>query len=268
MDHDDIDVELRRLFSDDRLDVHVTPDATDAVLRGADRRRRRRSAMATTFALVALVGSGIGLTQLRSSMDHTADELLPTSSSSASTTPSPPSVSTFTSVSTVTVDPPASNSAGNNPGNTGKPTAGNPSKPSSTTPPPPPPSEPGKVGKLALGMSEADALNTGSLVEPGTPSGSCTTYATTTVPDSDAAVISKANGIVRLTLPSYAKTQRGITAGSTVADVKAAYPTATQSGSTLLVQMAATPKWTYVFETDGAAVTTIRMRLAANDCSV
>ncbi|MET8761206.1 hypothetical protein [Lentzea sp. NPDC004782] len=37
---DDLDAELRRLFSDDRLDVHVTPDA---VLRGANRRRRRRT---------------------------------------------------------------------------------------------------------------------------------------------------------------------------------------------------------------------------------
>jgi hypothetical protein len=32
--------------------------------------------------------------------------------------------------------------------------------------------------------------------------------------------------------------------------------------------MAGTPKWTYVFETDGAAVTVVRMRLNANDCPV
>jgi hypothetical protein len=32
------------------------------------------------------------------------------------------------------------------------------------------------------------------------------------------------------------------------------------------VQVAATPKWTYVFETDGATVTVVRMRLNAPDC--
>lgn len=264
---DDLDDELRRLFSDDRLDVHVTPDAADAVLRGADRRRRRRSAMTTTFALVALVGAGIGLTQLRSSSDDPVGDLLPTSMPTTSSAPPSLSISSSAQTTIVTVQPPASNPTGGNPGSGGT-TGRSTPKLTTTTPPPAPPSEPGKVGKLALGMSEANALAAGSLVEPGTSAGSCTAYATTAVPDSDAAVISPANGIVRLTLPGYAKTQRGISAGSSVADVKTAYPTATQSGSTLLVQMAGTPKWMYVFETDGAAVTVVRMRLNANDCPV
>lgn len=261
---DDLDAELRRLFSDDRLDVHVTPDATDAVLRGAHRRRRRRTAVTTAFALVTLIGAGVGLTQLRAHEDNTAGDLLPTATSSSSTPP-PPSVSTITLTTTVTVDAPPPGSSGSVPGNGGTSTPGS-VKPTTTTPPPAPPAEPGKVGKLALAMAEADALKTGSLVEPGTPANGCTTYATTTVADGDAVVISPARGIVRLTLPSYVKTQRNISVGSTVADVKTAYPTATQNGSQLLVEMAATPKWTYVFETDGAAVTSIRMRLAANDC--
>ncbi len=264
---DDLDDELRRLFSDDRLDVHATPDAADAVLRGADRRRRRRRAVTTSFAVVALVGAGIGLTQLRPATDHTAGDLLPTSTPTTSSNPPSSSASTVYVTTIVTVEAPPVNPTGGNPGNS-NPTAGNTSKPSSTTtPPPPPPSEPGKFGKLSLAMPAADALKTGSLVEPGTPSGSCTTYATTTVPDSDAVVISPAQGIVRITLPSYAKTGKSVGAGSTVADVKAAYPTATQNGSELRVEMAATPKWTYVFETDGATVTTVRMRLNANDCA-
>lgn len=256
---DDLDDELRRLFSDDRLDVHVTPDATDAVLRGADRRRRRRAAVTTAFAVVVLVGAGIGLTRLPSSTDVPAGALLPTSMPTSSSTPPAPSISTVTRTTVVTVDPPA----------TGNPTAGNTSKARTTTPPSPPPSEPGRFGKLALAMSQADALATGSLVEPSSPAdpeGRCVAYATTTVPDGKAVVISPARGIVRITLPGYAKTQKGISAGSTVADVQAAYPTATQSGSELRVEMAATPKWTYVFETDGAAVAVVRMRLAANDC--
>ncbi|WP_112275984.1 hypothetical protein [Lentzea terrae] len=264
---DDLDDELRRLFSDDRLDVHVAPDAADAVVRGAHRRRRRRSAMTATFALVALVGAGIGLTQLRSPSDDPVGDLLPTSMPTSSSAPPSSSISSGAQTTTVTAPPTAPNATGSNPGaggTTGKSTP----KPTTTTPPPALPSESSKVGKLVLGMSEANALATGSLVEPGTSAGSCTTYATTLVPDSDAAVISPANGIVRLTLPGYAKTQRGISAGSSVADVKTAYPSATQSGSTLLVQMAGTPKWTYVFETDGAAVTVVRMRLNANDCPV
>lgn len=263
---DDLDDELRRLFSDDRLDVHATPDAADAVLRGADRRRRRRSAVTTAFAVVALVGAGVGLTQLRPTTEHTAGDLLPTSMPTTSSNPPSPSASTVYLTTIVTVEAPPVNSTGANPGN-GNTTAGNPRKPTSTTPPPPPPSEPGKFGKLSLAMTEADALKTGSLVEPGTPSGSCTTYATTTVPDTDAVVISPAKGIVRITLPSYAKTGKSVGAGSTVADVKTAYPTATQNGSELRVEMASTPKWTYVFENDGATVTTVRMRLNANDCA-
>jgi hypothetical protein len=242
---DDLDDELRRLFSDDRLDVHATPDATDAVLRGADRRRRRRSAMTTAFAMVVLVGAGIGLVQLRPSSDDTASELMPTSTSSSSTPPP---------------------SGGSDPGKTN---TGTPTKPRTSTPPVTPESQPGKYGSLALGMSEADALKTGSLVEPGSsadPGNRCKAYATKSVPDANAVIISPTVGIVRITLPSYAKTQKNVGAGSTAAEVKTAYPSATQSGSNLTVPMAAAPKWTYVFETDGATVTTVLMRLDANDC--
>jgi hypothetical protein len=260
---DDLDVELRRLFSDDRLDVHATPDATDAVLRGAGRRRRRRSAMTTAFAMVVLVGAGIGLVQLRPPSDDTASELMPTSTSSSSTPP--PSVSTVISTVIVTVDPPP-NSGGSDPGKT---STGTPTRPRTSTPPVTPESQPGKYGSLALGMSEADALKSGSLVEPGSsadPENKCKAYATKSVPDANAVIISPAVGIVRITLPNYAKTQKNVGAGSTAAEVKTAYPSATQSGSNLTVPMTAAPKWTYVFETDGATVTTVLMRLDANDC--
>jgi len=264
---DDLDDELRRLFSDDRLDVHVPSDATEAVVRGAGRRRRRRSAAASVFAVMTLVGAGVVLTQLRPPSDDTAGDLLPTSSSTASATSTPPSQSTVFLTKTETVQAPASGNPNNpdKPGNTA-----NPTKPRvTTTPPPAPPAEPGQFGKLVLGMSEAAALKTGELIEPSSttdPDAKCKAYSTNSVPDSDAVIISMAKGLVRITLPSYAKTTKGITVGSKVADVKAAYPTATQSGSTYLVQMAATPKWTYVFETDGTAVTAVRQRLADHDC--
>src|SRR5687768_11713971 len=153
--------------------------------------------MTATFALVALVGAGIGLTQLRSPSDDPVGDLLPTSMPTSSSAPPSSPISSGAQTTTVTAPPTAPNATGSNPGaggTTGKSTP----KPTTTTPPPALPSESSKVGKLVLGMSEANALATGSLVEPGTSAGSCTTYATTLVPDSDAAVISPANGIVRL----------------------------------------------------------------------
>lgn len=267
---DDLDDDLRRLFSDDRLELHVTPDATESVVRGAARRRRRRTAVAGAFGVVALAGVGLGLTELRlPNPDELAGPLLPTASSTSSVSEVPAAASTFTSTVTVTVDPPV------NPGNTssGKPNnPANTGKASTSNPPPPvtPEAQPGRYGSLALGMPEAEALQTGSLIEPSSPAdpeGRCKAYATKSVPDTNAVIISPVKGIVRITLASYAKTPKNVGAGSTVDAVKTAYANATQSGSNVVVPMAATPKWSYIFESDGATVTTVRMRLADNDCA-
>lgn len=260
---DDLDDELRRLFSDDRLDVHVTPDATDAVVRGADRRRRRRTAVTGAFAVVALIGAGVALTQLRPTSDDTAGPLLPTSTSSSSVTP-PPSASTYTSTVTVTVDPPPTGS-----GNTNQP-GGNPprssSKPSSSAPPPTPESAPGVFGKLALGMSHDAAVETGELGNPGAHTNpDCRIYGLKPGNGFTDVIISLQKGVLQIKLPTAAKTSKNIGAGSTVAEVKAAYPTATQKGSELVVPMTATPRWNYIFENDGTNVTAVYMRLAVED---
>ncbi|SDH44693.1 hypothetical protein SAMN05216553_12271 [Lentzea fradiae] len=259
---DDIDDELRKLFNDDRLDVHVTPDATSSVVRGAQRRRRRRAAATGTFAVVAVIGAGIGLTQLRPLALDSADDLLPTSSSTASTTPPPPSVSTYTQTVTVTVDPPVGgvpNTAQNGT------TAPNTTKSSSTSTTKE--SAPGVFGRLALGMSEEDALKTGSLGTAGTPTeAGCKPYSSVSNADPSTVLISSAKGIVRIKLPDTARTSKNIGTGSKVTDLKNAYPSAAVNGSELVVQMTATPAWVYVFENDGTAVTSVRMRLADNDC--
>ena len=260
--NDDLDDELRRLFSDDRLDVHVTPDATDAVVRGADRRRRRRTAVTGAFVVVALIGAGVGLTQLRPTGDDTAGPLLPTSSSSSSATP-PPSVSTYTSTVTVTVDPPAPGSNNTNPTG-GKPPKSS-SKPSSSAPPTPE-SAPGVFGKLALGMSHDEAVETGELGNPGAHTNpDCRIYGLKPSNNFVDVIISLQKGILQIKLPPAAKTSKNIGAGSTVADAKTAYPTATQIGSELIVPMIATPRWNYVFENDGTNVTAVYMRLAVDD---
>ncbi|MEV6711823.1 hypothetical protein AB0M48_07215 [Lentzea sp. NPDC051208] len=264
----DLDDDLRKLFSDDRLDVHSAPVSTEAVLRGANRRRRRRNAAAGTFALVTLVGAGIGVSRFGvSSPDSPVGAFLTTSTSASTTSASPPPVSTVIQTETVTVGQPP-NSTG---ANTGKPNPGGTSKsnPKPPSAPATPESQPGRYGTLALGMSEADALATGSLVEPSSPAdpdNRCKAYATKSVPDADAVVVSPAKGIVRITVPNYAKTPKNVGAGSQVSDVKAAYQNSTQSGSSVLAPMSASPPWTYVFETDGTVVTAVFMRLNANDC--
>ncbi|MDX8049522.1 hypothetical protein SK571_09045 [Lentzea sp. BCCO 10_0798] len=266
---DALDDDLRRLFSDDRLDVQVAPEVADSVVRGADRRRRRRTAVASAFGVVAMAGVGLGLVDLRlPNPNDQAGPVLQTAAPSTSTSPPPISASTVPSAPTVTTNPPPNSSVGNpgtntNPGSTGK---------KSTTPPPPatPDAQPGIYGSLALGMSEADALKTGSLVVPSSPAdpeNRCKAYATQSVPDSDAVVVSPVKGIVRMTLATPAKTPKKVGAGSTVEAVRTAYPNATLSGSNVIVPMAATPRWVYVFETDSATVTVVRMRLADNDCS-
>lgn len=266
---DDLDDDLRKLFGDDRLDVHSTSVSTEEVLRGATRRRHRRNAVAGTFALVAVVGAGIGLSRLEMpAPDSTAGALLTTAVSVTTTPPPPPpSTSTVISTTTVTVGQPP-NSAG---GTTGRPDPGGTSRsnPKSSTPPTPE-SQPGRYGSLALGMSEADALATGSLVEPSGPAdpdNRCRAYATKSVPDANAVIVSPAKGIVRITMPNYAKTPKNVGAGSQVSEVKAAYTNSVQSGSSVTVQMSATPPWSYVFKTDGTVVTTVFMRLNANDCA-
>ncbi|MGW6443610.1 hypothetical protein [Lentzea sp. NPDC055074] len=265
----DLDDDLRKLFSDDRLDVHSTSVSTEQVLLGATRRQRRRTAVAGTFALVAVVGAGIGVSRFQpSSSDSTAGALLTTAVSTTTTlSPPPPSISTVVSTATVTVGQPP-NSTG---GNTGKPDPGGTSKSApKSSGPATPESQPGRYGTLSLGMSEAAALATGSLIEPSSaadPDNRCKAYATKSVPDANAVIISPAKGIVRITMPTYAKTPKNVGAGSQVADVKTAYANSTQSGSVITAQMSATPPWSYIFETDGMVVSAVFMRLNANDCA-
>ena len=266
---DDLDDQLRKLFSDDRLDVHSPPVAAETVVRGAARLRRRRAAITGTFVVAILVGAGAGLAQLgKDRPDDTASAYLTTATPTSSTSTPPTSVSTYTSTVTVTTNPPP-NSNGANPDTPSTPGRSD----QKSDPPPAPPTpeaQPGRYGSLALGMSEADALATGSLVEPSTPAdpeNRCRAYATKSVPDSNAVIISPARGIVRITLASFAKTPKNVGVGSKVADVKAAYANATQTGSNVVVPMNATPAWSYIFETDGTTVTTVFMRLNANDCT-
>ncbi|ANZ37024.1 hypothetical protein BBK82_14045 [Lentzea guizhouensis] len=263
-----IEDELRQLFKDDeRLDLHVSSRAEETVVRGAKRRRQRRSAAAGAFAVVALIGAGVGLVQLRHAPLNTdmAGPSLSTSQPSTST----PAPSTTVITETVTVPAGTPPTGGNNSGNNNSGSSTSTKKSTGTSAPPrTPDAVPPVYNKLTLAMTEADALKTGMLVEgQPQPDEPCKGYAMTSVDDPKAVIISAARGIVRITLPQYVKTSKQIGSGSSVADLKAAYPTAAQNGSELVVQMNTAPKWLYVFENDGTTVQTVRMRLADNDCA-
>jgi hypothetical protein len=127
-------------------------------------------------------------------------------------------------------------------------------------------------GVLKLGMTEADAVATGFLTSSGVDDArGCPQYMTQGQPGLvGSVVVSPAAGVVQITLPSDAKTPMGIGAGSTVAEVKARYPAATEVYAGFVVRMSGTPSWNYRFDVSATAdtgtVSLIRMQLTAPEC--
>lgn len=95
-----IDEELQRMFTDERLDVPIRHDAVDTLVAGARRRRRRRrtlTASSAVAAVVALVVTVVALVSLGGAQ---------------SMPPARPPVVTVTVTVTVTAAPPASDVIG------------------------------------------------------------------------------------------------------------------------------------------------------------
>ncbi|WNV91524.1 hypothetical protein [Umezawaea sp. Da 62-37] len=235
----DLDDELRRLFRDERLDIQVKPGADQAVVTGARKARRKRVVLAGaggTFAVAALVAGSIALAGIGGGVSmEPAGPVLTTTTGSSPTEPE-------------------------------------------SQPKLPPVSAGGQVGygKLQLGMSEADALATGLLTPGPDDSTGCHTYSTGTQPQTPGAVIiSPAKGILRITLPDYAKTTMGISVGSTAAEVKMRYPAADEYDEGFSYLNTSPFPWYYQFiiangrnpHADGDQVTLVRMQLTSIDCS-
>jgi hypothetical protein len=126
-------------------------------------------------------------------------------------------------------------------------------------------------GMIKLGMSEEEAVATGFLTRGPDDALGCHTYFTQGYPELvGAVVVSPEKGIVRITIPDTAKTSMGIGVGSTVAELKARYPRATEYAAGFSFATKGTPSWYYEFLVDSFRdtdqVKMIRMRLDSPEC--
>lgn len=240
-----IEEELGRLLHDDRLDVPARPGATEAVVAGARRVRRRRTAVVGGVTAVALVASGWGVSALGGSLSlPTVDPALPSTTATTTATTAtpaggttvtlPPRTVVETVVVTVTQGP-------------ARPDVG--------------------YGPVKLGMSEQELVATG-LVTP-VPGGECAAFTWRSDPGTvNAVLVARGRGVVRIKLPAGRQTSAGIGNGATLVQVKAAYPAGelTQSGS-YQVLMPGDAGWMYVFVVEAERVVEIRMQRPTADCA-
>ncbi|NKQ53426.1 hypothetical protein HFP15_11095 [Amycolatopsis sp. K13G38] len=265
---DDLDRELRRLFGDDRLDLSPREGVESDILTGAQRIRRRRTALtATGGALTALllVGGGLVVSDMRSGPEQAAapspQTLLSLSSSPSTIAPAPqvppPAVP---SSDTATVGGTSDSTAPSTSGRTTRtPT------PSATTTPrvesipqaTGPVLGPSGYGKLQLGMTFENAKATGMLTGTDTAPQGCADYK---LAEGSAALndvrISSTYGIVGFDATG-ARTPEKIKIGSTTDQLEAAYPNASSSGSGY--SAASGSGGTYVFGVDGNKVVGLQL---------
>ncbi len=208
-----IDDELRRLCTDERLDLAIRPGAEQRIVAGARRIRRRRYVAATAGAVVAVVAIGSGIALAGTG----GPESLPPAVST--TDPVPTTSAAPAPVTTTTVRPPAAKQEAP------------PSIPDRTvedTPPSTPDQHfavigPNSFGALTLGMPEDAALATGLVGGLVAEDGSCSRYEGTF---GGSVLVSRLHGLVGVRVTSPVASPEGIHLGSTVADVRAAYPDA------------------------------------------
>jgi hypothetical protein len=265
-----IDDELHRLFTDDRLDLPVRTGAEAAVVAGARRLRRRRTVVTAavgTATVVALFAVAASLPRLVGSEPGPAAGPEVAAETTLSTVPSPPSISTGSGATVVpTSAPNAEPKPGRGTTRRNPPASGG---SMSSNPKVPPALAIGPVGYLGLrlGMNSGTAEATGLLVPDQPPTQGCQGYdyrTQPTGPDQHAVLISASYGIASITGRPDAVTPEGISAGSTEEDVKRAYPAATQASGQWLASATATAQ--YVFTLQDQAVAEIRLEFKTHDC--
>ncbi|MCU1685557.1 MAG: hypothetical protein JWQ81_6296 [Amycolatopsis sp.] len=245
-DDDELDGELRRLFTDDRLGVQPEAGTKQAIVAGAQRLRRRRailtSATGVTLA-VMMVGGVVTVGSLRGHHQTvdvasqplettSADGVHPTALSTVPPAPSDPSTQ-FTVVEPVipqspTPTPPPSR-RNDMPPVTNPKVAGKPTMPKYVGPE----LNAAGYGNLKLGMTAAQAAAQGVTLTQTGSTASCSSFdiAGSGVPSTGSIAISAANGLVAIAPDAPVHTPEGIGQGSSEDDVFTAYPGATDGGT-------------------------------------
>ncbi|MFD0200138.1 MULTISPECIES: hypothetical protein [Saccharothrix] len=235
-----IEEELGRLLQDDRLNVVARPDATEVVVAGARRVRRRRTAVVGAVTAIALVASGWGVTALGGSLSlPTVDPaVLPTTTTTTApagpvTVTAAPSTVVETVTVTVTQGPQRPNIG---------------------------------YGSVKFGMTEQEVAATGLVT--AAPGGECVAFNWTSDPGTvNAVLVARGQGVVRIKLPSDGKTSTGIGVGATVAQLQEKYPAGEQHSPGFYdVPMTGDVGWKYVFVLEAEKVVEIRMQRLTADC--
>jgi hypothetical protein len=263
-----LDDELHRLFTDDRLDLPVRPGAERIITDGAQRRRDRRAALSRTGIAAALIALlAVPITQLRSSQGTPVSPTDPGSDPAQAAATSAPAPTTAPPTTTTTPRPPFTPDR----------STATSRAPSSTSPPPPKKTTPiGPTGYrgLTLAMTTEQAEATGLIVPNAQPTSSrgCAGYdykGTPNQPSYYSVVISPKYGVVRIGGRSDAITPEGITVGSPESEMKRVYPTkAGEHGAVgeWVTAVPTNPDAQYWIIAKNKAVSEIRIELAIQDC--
>jgi hypothetical protein len=273
---DELDSELRRLFTDDRLAVRPKAHAGQRIVAGAQRRRRNRAVLASaggvTMAAV-LVAGGLTVGNLRA--DNPAAVLSSGSLSTHSTlgpgeaarlpasVPSPAAARTKA--------PPTTRVPGGD--ETPQHATG-----SSATPPAPgvpvvvsgPLIGPDGYGMLKLGMSVEQAATQGVVLVGPQGKNVCKTYtfSGSGVPSGGSAVVSPNAGVAEISPSAAVTTPEGVGAGSRKSDVYSAYPGATevQPGS-VSAPTKGLGRYVFGLDSSGQRVTAMGLEKINQDCA-
>ncbi|GHF09371.1 hypothetical protein GCM10017786_48620 [Amycolatopsis deserti] len=227
---DELGDELRRLFDDDRLAITPVPGAESTIVRGARRRRRRRTAVAASGGvLTAALLVTLGLAAARQDPGvHQAAR--PTTSVPAATSEAPGPVVVPPSFPELPTQPPPP--VPTTTATPAPPPAGTTrtSSPSSSRPSARPEPATGVVlgpsgyRQLRLGMSFDEAKATGMLDDADTAPTECTTYRLAEGAANIASVTISPSGGVLVFAATGARTPENAGTGSTVAELRNAYP--------------------------------------------
>ena len=275
-----LDDELRRMFGDveDRLDVPVRQDATETIVAGARRLRRRRVAAATAsgvLAVAVLAGVGIVLaTQDPESAPPAITSPVPTPSTAPSRSSSAPPSSAG---SVPSREQPAGTEPGDPDGGPVTGGGGDQDEDTTTEPPPSPPAVTGSLigpdgfGSIRLGMTYEELLATGAIQPGEPPAAGCSAYEFVDAAGSGYVHVSAAGGAQAILTSASTHTVEGVSHGWTLEQVRRVYPEVTTEAITaqnpVPVQVRGNPAVVYMIAfIGGDVVTELSLQYADQPC--